>query len=102
MSQDLHFEWEPEKAISNHHKHSVTFEEAQTVFRHPLAMIFFDEAHSTEEEEREIIIGFSNLNRVLLVAFTERVSGIRLISAREATAKEQTDYEEYILFGPGR
>ena len=102
MSQGFQYVWDTEKAASNLRKHGVSFEEAQTVFSHPLAVIFFDEGHSTKDEDREIIIGFSNLDRVLLVAFTERSTDIRLISARETTPKERKDYEEYILFGPGR
>ena len=102
MSHSLHFEWDPVKARTNLRKHGVSFEEAQTVFRHPLAVIFPDEEHSTDAEEREIMIGYSNRNRVLLVAFTERTTGIRLIHARRATPKERKDYEEYILFGPKR
>ena len=101
MNPELHFEWDSAKAKANFSKHSVSFEEAQMVFRHPLAFIFSDEEHSTEDEEREIIIGYSAHNRIILVAFTERATGIRLINARRATPKERKDYEEYI-FGTGR
>lgn len=52
----MRFEWDPAKAASNIRKHGVSFDEAVTVFRDPLAFIFDDEAHS-EEEHREIIIG---------------------------------------------
>ncbi|MGD1908002.1 MAG: BrnT family toxin [Leptolyngbyaceae cyanobacterium] len=52
-----------------------------------------DEAHSTSEEAREIIIGHSQQNRLLLVAFTERAANIRIISARLATRQEREDYE---------
>jgi len=51
----LRFEWDPEKAAANLAKHGVSFEEALTVFSDPLARIFDDEDHSSEEE-REIII----------------------------------------------
>jgi uncharacterized DUF497 family protein len=33
------FAWDPEKAAGNRRKHSVTFEQAATVFRDPLALI---------------------------------------------------------------
>lgn len=49
------FEWHPIKAEHNHHKHDVTFEEAQTVFDDPLATLFPDDDHS-DDESREIII----------------------------------------------
>jgi uncharacterized protein len=69
-------------------KHGVSFEEAKTVFDNPLAVIFDDEAHSLEER-REIIIGHSQRNRLLLLAFTERLSSARLV-----TRKESEDYEQ--------
>jgi len=91
----LRFEWDPEKAAANLAKHSVSFEEALTVFSDPLARIFDDEDHSSEEE-REIIIGHSAKQRLLLVCFTARDTAIRLFSARRATKKERQDYEESV------
>ena len=64
-------------------KHGVDFEEASTVFSDPLAAIFEDEVHS-QEERREIIIGHSDRNRLVLVSFTQRGEAIRIISARLA------------------
>jgi uncharacterized protein len=52
----LKFEWDHKKAASNLSKHGVSFEEALTVFRDPLARIFDDEDHSIEGQ-REIILG---------------------------------------------
>lgn len=89
----LEFEWDEGKAASNVKKHRVAFAEAVTVFSDPLAAIFDDEIHS-EEEQREIIIGHSDANRLLLVCFTERAGAIRIISARRATKRERRDYEE--------
>ena len=91
----LEFEWDDKKAIGNRSKHGVSFEEATTVFGDPLAAIFDDEAHSSDEP-REIIVGHSNLERLLLVSFTERPGRIRIISARRATKRERKDYEENI------
>lgn len=90
----LRFEWDVGKAAANLRKHQVSFEEAQTVFYDPLASIFDDEWHSTDEP-REIIIGHSRFARLLLVCFTERALGlIRIISARRTTRQERKDYEE--------
>ena len=91
----LRFEWDPEKAAANLAKHGVSFEEALTVFSDPLARIFDDEDHSSEEE-REIIIGHSAKHRLLLVCFTARDTAIRLFSARRAAKKERQDYEENV------
>jgi len=90
----LIFEWNERKAAANIIKHNVAFAEALTVFYDPLAFIFDDEAHSSDER-REIIIGYSNSARLLLVSFTERQQSlIRIISARPATRQERKDYEE--------
>ena len=86
------FAWDPAKAAGNLHKLGVSFEEAQTVFDDPLAITFEDEEHS-DTEMREFIVGHSNKNRLLLVCFTERRGGIRLISARPVTRLERHDYE---------
>jgi uncharacterized DUF497 family protein len=94
----LQFEWDKKKATSNLKDHKVSFDEASTVFDDPLAYIFDDEDHSIDEQ-REIIIGHSVLNRLLLVSFTERVEDlIRIISAREVTKRERQDYEENANF----
>lgn len=90
----MKFEWDPEKAGSNLRKHGVSFEEAMTVFKDTLAIIFDDEEHS-QEEHREIIIGISALRRIVLVCFVERVEDtIRIFSARRATKNEIKDYEK--------
>jgi uncharacterized protein len=90
----LKFEWAPEKPASNLTKHKVGFDEASTVFADPLAKLFYDSDHSTEET-REIIVGHSILGRLLLVSFTERDRHlVRIMSARAATRKERRDYEE--------
>ena len=85
---NMRFEWDPKKAAINMGKHGVSFDEAVTVFKDPLAFIFDDTAHS-EQEHREIIIGASTLRRMILVCFVERI-----ISARPATRQEIKDYEE--------
>ncbi|MCI5220909.1 MAG: BrnT family toxin [Candidatus Electrothrix sp. LOE2] len=91
----LQFEWDKNKADSNLKKHKVSFEEASSVFRDPLALIFDDEDHSTPEESREIIIGNSDKNRMLLISYTERIENtIRIISSRLATKHERRDYEK--------
>lgn len=90
----VRFEWDKDKAEANLKKHGVSFDEASTVFNDALALIFDDETHSTDEK-REIIIGHSITNHLLLVNFTERVQDtIRIFSARSATKRERKDYEE--------
>ena len=72
----------------------MSFEEALTVFSDPDARIHDDPAHSANET-REIIVGHSARNRLLLVAFTERQGAVRIISARRTTRHESNEYEKH-------
>ena len=88
----LRFRYDPQKARANLSKHGVSFAEAQTVFEDPLAYTVWDEAHS-DDEQREITIGYSQKLRLLLVVHTEVNHGeIRIISARNADAYETQQY----------
>jgi uncharacterized DUF497 family protein len=93
----VEFEWDGAKAASNLGKHGISFEEALTAFDDPLAAIFDDEEHS-DREPREIIVGHSDQGRLVVVMFTERSGRVRIISARPATRRERTDYEESARF----
>ncbi len=89
----IEFEWDRAKAKSNFKKHGVSFEEAQSVFYDDLAVQFFDE--TLGEENRFILLGMSNLSRVLVVVHCERGKNnqvLRIISARRATKTEQSYY----------
>ncbi len=90
---NIRFSWDSQKAIRNRKVHEgVTFEEATTVFRDPTAYIFDDDEHS-DEEYRELMIGHSARNRLLIVSFSACDNLIRIISARKADAGEQRAYE---------
>jgi uncharacterized protein len=89
------FEWNTTKAKRNLSKHGVSFEEAASVFLDLSALTFPDPDHSAEEE-REITVGLSIRQRVVLVSHCQRSERTRIISARKATRKEQIHYEEGI------
>ena len=57
----MEFEWDENKAVANLSKHGVSFGEAKTVFDDPFHLDFYDPDHS-EEEERYIIVGQSQLS----------------------------------------
>jgi uncharacterized protein len=87
------FEWDSTKARANRRKHGVRFEDAILAFDDPFALIAIDEPHS-HSELREILIGRSTRD-VLVVVFTIRAEGQhRIISARKATRTERKRYEE--------
>ncbi|HXG84548.1 MAG TPA: BrnT family toxin [Pyrinomonadaceae bacterium] len=89
----MQFEWDIGKAEINLKKHNVSFVEAETVFGNPLAKIFDDEIYSIEET-REIIVGHSANNRLLIICFTAKENDtVRIISARLTSAQEKKDYE---------
>ena len=89
------YEWDASKAAANLRKHSVSFEDASTVFLDPLAMTFPDPDHSADEQ-REITIGHTMRQRLVFVSHSERGGRIRIISARLATRSERKQYEEAI------
>lgn len=91
----VRFEWDRRKAASNLRRHGVSFAEAVSVFANPLARIFDDEDHD-DDEHRELLVGHSFRHRLLVICFTARKRGIRIISARKATQNEREDYEEGI------
>jgi uncharacterized DUF497 family protein len=85
-------EWDRQKALTNVKKHGVSFDEAVTVFRDPLAATFDDPDHS-EEERRLVTVGYSALGRLLVVCHTEPGGILRLIGARRATRRERKRHE---------
>ena len=90
---NLSFEWDPKKAASNAAKHGVSFDEAQTVFSDPHALLIPDPDHSAVES-RFILMGMSATLRVLVVVhcLRKQSSVIRIISARRAGTKEKQPY----------
>jgi uncharacterized protein len=89
----IEFAWDPSKAARNLRKHGVSFREAASVFQDDLSISVPDPDHSAEED-RFITVGVSMHNRLLMVAHTDRKGLIRIISARELTPRERTQYEE--------
>ena len=89
----LTFEWDDAKARANVRKHGVRFEEAATAFGDVLSVTVADPDHSLDED-RFILLGMTQQDRLVVVAHTERGATIRLINARLATAKERKGYEE--------
>ena len=91
---DIRFTWDPAKAKANLRKHTVSFEEAKTVFYDEEALLINDPDHS-ESEDRFVLLGMSAMPRVLLVVHSYRDDDrtIGLISARKARAAERVIYD---------
>ena len=86
-----HFVWDENKARSNLSRHGVSFEAATTVFFDPFLRI---EDASRHGEERDAVIGFDEIQRLLYVVHIEiDLEFIRIISARAATSEERRRYD---------
>jgi uncharacterized protein len=98
MEVRIEFDWDPVKAASNLTKHKVSFDEAMTVFKDPLALSRPDE-DKNREEERWITVGLTRNNRLLLVihSYADLAPDhtyVRIISARPPTKREKRQYEQ--------
>ena len=91
----IQFEWDENKNAINKQKHSVSFEEAETVFYDENALLITDPDHSWEEE-RFILLRFSIRARLLIVCHCYRGADnvICIISARKATLQESRQYND--------
>jgi uncharacterized DUF497 family protein len=89
---ELVFEWDKNKAKANIEKHTISFEEAATVFGDENSITIDDASHS-EKEKRHITLGKSIYNNLLVVMHTDRGKNIRIISARKASRKERKQSE---------
>ena len=93
----LKFEWDIAKNEKNKRKHKISFEEAKTVFYDDNAILFDDPDHSLEEE-RFLILGISQTEKLCIVShcYRDNENVIRIISARKATKNETKVYNEGI------
>ena len=88
-----YFDWDENKNRINLEKHGITFEEASTVFFDDRAILFDDPEHSIDED-RFLLLGMSETAKGCIVCHCYRESDtvIRIISARQATKKEEERY----------
>lgn len=90
----MEFEWDPDKDRRNQEKHGINFEEAVTAFDDELQITIPDPDHSIDEF-RYVTIGMTSNGRVVVISHTEQEEErVRIINARNATAKERRTYEE--------
>ena len=87
------FEWDEHNRDKNLIAHGVTNEECEEVFFDPNKKILEDALHS-EHEVRFILIGCTNMGRLLFIVCTLRKNRIRVISARDLNKREQKLYEK--------
>jgi uncharacterized DUF497 family protein len=73
------YEWDPAKAQANFEKHGIRFADA------PITL----------EDDLALTDGKDAAGRLLVVVYTRRGDRPRLISARLATPREKSQYEEH-------
>jgi uncharacterized protein len=91
----MRVEFDPAKAAANLRKHGVSLDEAAGSLLDPFALVREDE--DAKGEMRFVLVGMSREDRLLTVCYTLREEEtIRLISARQATRREERQYAEGI------
>jgi uncharacterized protein len=94
----MRFEWDENKNNINRIKHGIAFEIAMLVFDDPFHIT--DQARWGGNEERWLTIGSVEGIITVTVIHTNRGQppddGIRIISARRASRRERTFYEQAI------
>ena len=85
----MNITWDPAKNRENQRKHGISFDDAKAVFQDLDRIEVLDDRDYGEE--RRVAIGTMG-KIVALVVYTERNSGIRLISARKADADDTANY----------
>lgn len=88
---ELYFEWDERKRVSNIKKHKIDFADVTDLFYDEETIIIVDSEHY--DEERYIALGMDTKSRVVVVVHVYRDEDvIRIISARRGDSKERRQY----------
>lgn len=89
------FDWDAGNERKSADKHNVSRPEAESIFFNDPLIVVEDTKHSAAEQ-RLNALGKTAQNRLLHITFTFRNDRtlIRIISARDMTKKERSDYEQ--------
>lgn len=93
ISDPKEFQWDQGNDNKNYLKHKVSTSECESAFLDDSKIGFDDFKHSFKEK-RLIVIGLAKPGRLLTIAYTIRNQKIRVISARDASKKENNIYEK--------
>ena len=88
----MSYQWDSEKAASNLKKHGIDFADAVGVLEDEWALTM--KSQYIKGEQRFATVGVDFFGRVLVVVYTYRNDDIRIISARKATKRERSIYEQ--------
>jgi hypothetical protein len=89
------FEWDEGNSDKNWYLHQVTDSECEEVFFNLPLLVAPDIKHS-QHEPRYYVLGRTEADRWLFIAFVVRNKRIRVISAREMNEREAKKYAERV------
>jgi len=95
LSNCTGFDWDEGNSDKNLISHQVSDSECEEVFFNRPLLVADDKKHS-KGEKRHYVLGRTDANRYLFVAFTIRNNLIRVISARDMNNNETKRYYEKI------
>ena len=93
FSKNGRFEWDEDKDRLNKKIHGFSFNEILEIFDDPAFLEGYDLEHSGKKDRYYGIGCFSN--SLYIIAFYTLRARIRIISARQADAFEQEEYNDY-------
>ena len=88
--RDDEFEWDDAKAAANLAKHTVSFEDARSVFADINSVDELDDIDDSGEQ-RYRLTGIA-FGEVIVVIYCDREDRRRIISARKGSKREQKNY----------
>lgn len=89
------FDWDAGNSEKNWHRHDVSDGECEEVFFSLPLLVVSDSKHS-QREARYFVLGRTDADRWLFVAFAIRNDRIRVISARDMNERETRKYGEQV------
>ncbi len=91
----MKYTWNEGKAKKVKAEHKIDFKKLEDVFADPFAVEFIDESHSTNDEIRFGIIGFTAEYGLIYRVFTEPAEGeLHFITTRRAENWMIKEYEQ--------
>ena len=93
LNEFVGFQWDRGNLHKNQQKHGVLHWECEQVFFNDPILQYEDKSHSAQEK-RIYVLGRTDDERKLFIAFTTRNNLIRIISARDMSQKERKIYDK--------
>ena len=88
---NIKLEWNENKNEANIQRHGIDFQDAETIFCHPL--LIREDSRKDYGEKRLVGLGLLH-GVVVIIVFTKRNDAIRVISIRRANRNERKIYQE--------